>query len=110
MDRGVHRDRPTVRLGTDGKPLAQASPDRGAARLTQTRHRLGQILLLSEADTGSLAPIGAGLAAGVATSNLIDSLRHRGTVDYLVIGSRIVNLPDIAITAGLIALTADVLI
>jgi lipoprotein signal peptidase len=71
---------------------------------------LGGLLLLSQDGTGSLAALGTGFVVGGATSNLVDSVRHGGTVDYLVLGGRVVNLPDIAITVGLIALIVDVMI
>ena len=49
----------------------------------------------------SVAAIALGIAAGGATSNVIDQVRHRGVVDFIDLGWwPVFNLADVAIVVG----------
>lgn len=52
-------------------------------------------------DAGWTAAVGLGLQAGGAVGNLADRLRLGGVVDFLAVGTYVINLADIALVVGM---------
>jgi lipoprotein signal peptidase len=98
---GVRRDRPAL-VGI--RPTL--NPKSGPARMSELEAVPISLLTTAMAIAvavlgGDLGAIGAGLALGGMSGNLIDQRRRRATVDYLALrNGAVANLADLAIAAG----------
>lgn len=70
---------------------------------------VGAALLLPRVRTGAVSRAAAGAPLGGAVSNLADRALFGSVRDFLVLGPVIANLADLALAAGFVLLTRDLL-